>query len=67
MKTKVLTKYAILFKHSRGWTYLDVCNSAAAAQMYVRDKKTIWNELDWKIVPCQIHLNLSDKIAENFQ
>lgn len=67
MTTKVLTKYAVLFKHSRGWTYLDMCNSAAAAQMYVRDKRTIWDELKWKIVPCKAHLNLPDKIAEHFK
>lgn len=67
MKTKVLTKYAVLFKHSKGWTYLDMCNSAGDAMVYVRDKKTIWNELQWKIVPCKVSLNLTDAVAKNFR
>lgn len=67
MKTKVLTKYAILFKHPRGWTYLDMCNSAADAQVYVRDKRAVWNETKWKIVPCKVSLNLTDEMARGFR
>lgn len=67
MKTKVLTKYAILFKHSRGWTYTCMCDSAAKAQVYIRDHRTAFNEFQWKIVPCKVSFNLTDEMASGFR
>lgn len=68
MKTKQLTKYAVLFLHSRGWTYVNIHDTAGRAQTYIRDHRTSYEDpFQYKIVPCKVVMNLPDKVAENFQ
>lgn len=66
MKTVVATKFAVLFKHTRGWTYTEMCDSAAKAQVFIRDHR-LRNQYEWKISPCKVHFRLTDQVAENFR
>ena len=67
MKRKELARYAILFKHPTGWTYVNSHASAAGAQVYITNRRSIYDKYQWKIVPCKLILQLPDVVAKNFQ
>ena len=67
MKTITITRFAVLFKHTRGWTVVCICDSAAKAQIYVRDHKKAFDAFDWKIRPCKVGFTLPDSMAAGFK
>lgn len=67
MRTVKKKLYAIIFKHPRGWTYVDACETAAKARIYCHNHRSVFDQYQWKIVPGNMILNLPDKIAENFK
>ena len=66
MKYITLEKFAVFFKHPRGWTFLCVKDTANDARKWINRQVCSPQIYQYSIRPCNIEIKVPDKLHSQY-